>query len=153
MSAAPWLLLSIARQLEQLRKALGEPQIPGAPQIPPIHVTITPEISEPVFDLKHHSMNAQTYEEVFSYTVTKGYKFFLSEFAIAPDTSAQSKALFKVKIGGAEVSDIRLLTSYDMDFRQMQLFEGAVVSLHMKSTDGTTVACNASYNGRRVRVA
>ncbi len=145
------ILVSIALQLKKLYEKLGLPVPPEGEPFPlPLPVTLVPELSEPLFDVQYESTTEQTYQKVFEYKVPDGYKVALSEIAIAPDNNAKTKALFLIKIGAAKVDGIRLLTSFDMDFQQIQLFKGAVISIHIKSTDGTTVACNASFNGRKI---
>jgi hypothetical protein len=125
---------------------------PGEPSIVAVPVTITPEISEPVADIKYFSLADTDYTKVFQYKVEKGYRLYLNDIAIAPDTDCQEKGLFLIKIGSVTIEGIRLLTSWDTSFFWLQLYEGAEVSIYVKSTDGTTIAGNASYSGRRVRV-
>jgi len=115
------ILITLAQQLKKLYEKLGVPVPPDGEPFPlPLPVTLVPELSEPLFDVQYESTAEQTYQEVFKYTVENG-RVALSEVAIAPDINAKTKAQFLIKIGAAKVDGIRLLTSFDMDFQQMQL--------------------------------
>jgi len=144
------ILVSIAQQLKRLEKKEGEvpPEIPVVPGVP---VVVVPEVAEPVFDVKYKETNNTVYQEVLKYEVPSGFRVTLKEIALAPDASAQTKAQFRIVVAGAEVKDLRLLTSYSAQW-DLRLSEGAKLLIEMKSTDGTTVACNASFSARRVRV-
>ena len=145
-------LIALAQQLKQMARLI-EKQVGGVPGIViPLPVTITPELSEPVFDIKYFSVTATDYEELLKYTVEKGYKLYLSEIGIHPGSNCQDQGRFMIKIGGVNIGDLKLLTSVSVDFFWLQLFEGAEVSIYVKSLDASAVTGNALYSGRKVRV-
>ena len=147
------LFIALAQQLKQMARLIEEQTGMIPPQLIPLPVTITPEISEPVFDIKYFSGVQTEYTEIFSYKVPSGYKFYLSEVGIAPeDQNTKAQGRFMIRIAGKEVKDLRLIVPVDVDFFWLQLFEGSVVSVHYKSNNASTVCGNALYSGRLVKV-
>lgn len=154
--AENWFLLAIAKILEEIKKSVEQGKIPpptdGYP-LPPIKVEIATKPSEVVMDIQTFSIADLTYKTVLTYTVEKGYKVYLDEVSIAPDTTAKTKALFLIIIGSAKLEDKQLLTTISLKWYSMELHEGSTIQIMVKSTDGSTVGGNAAMNGRRERIA
>ena len=152
------ILISLAQQLKMHAERMmvpGVPGVPGEPGVPglPLPVTMVTRPSEVEFDIEIFSTNNTEYIEVLKYTVEKGYVLHLNEVSIAPDTTCKTYGRFMIIVGGKTLKDKRLLTSLTIPWGWLQLHEGSVVGIWVKSTAGAqTVAGNVHFNGRKVLV-
>ena len=151
-----WLLVALAQALKQLEEKIGvTPVQPTDKEFPPLPVTVRPEPSEVVMELPDpfstNNLEADPVE-VLNYKVEKGYKLYLNELSIAPDTTCRTYGRFVVTVGGVTKKALRLLSALTLSWDTLFLNEGSVVGVWVYSTDaGQTCGGQVTMNGRRVR--
>lgn len=149
------LLLALADYLSQLAKLIRE-QTGGAEGqvIKVLPVQITPEPSQVVMEIPDvFAIADTTYIKVLDYAVPKGYKVYLNELTIAPDTECKTYGRFLIIVGSAKQQDKRLMSALTLSWGWLTLEEGATIQVLVKTTDKThTVGGNVAMNGRQVRV-
>lgn len=105
------------------------------------------EFGTPVCDLDSYTGTATTYQTLAEWTVTSGHYGVLREVSMTHDTHAQYKLVID---GVTQFEDEIPILSVTLPFPPNKLSAGAVVTLYVKSDDGTSIDVSGSITGKEV---
>lgn len=127
----------------------------GAPdwtrQVQVVLVAAQPTDERAAGGIGRYSGTDQTYQTMEEWTVATGYRGELKE--ILPLSSDYTKTEWKVVIDAVTYcEDTIMLSSMPLIFEDLRLAAAAVVTVSARSTDGTSITCDAAIVAKEVVV-